>query len=63
MSASFFYAVPAGLALDEQGRMIYWADAALGQIGRAAMDGSGNKEFILENLGRPRTIAVNPSRG
>ncbi|XP_022091370.1 low-density lipoprotein receptor-related protein 4-like [Acanthaster planci] len=55
--------LPDGLALDVQARMIYWTDGVLGYVGRASMDGTGNREIIVDNLDKPRTIVTDHGRG
>ncbi|XP_038073060.1 low-density lipoprotein receptor-related protein 2-like [Patiria miniata] len=55
--------LPDGLALDVEARILYWTDGVLGHVGRASMNGTGNKEIIVENLDQPRTIVTDHSHG
>ena len=54
---------PIGIAVDEKGEKIYWADSDTRKIQRASLDGTNIEEIITVESGYPYYVAVDTSRG
>ena len=54
---------PIGIAVDEQGGKIYWADSDTRKIQRANLDGTNIEDLIAARSGWPYYVAVDGSRG
>lgn len=54
---------PIGIAVDEKGKKIYWADPATRKIQRANLDGTNIEDIITAESGLPFYVAVDGSRG
>ena len=54
---------PIGIAVDEKGGKIYWADPDTRKIQRANLDGTDMEDLIIARSGLPFYVAVDGSRG
>ena len=54
---------PIGIAVDEKGGKIYWADSDTRKIQRANLDGTNIEDLIAARSGWPYYVAVDGSRG
>ena len=54
---------PIGIAVDEKGGKIYWADSDTRKIQRSNLDGTGLEDIITAKSGWPYFIAVDASEG
>ena len=54
---------PIGIAVDEKGEKIYWADSKTRKIQRANLDGTNIEDIITAESGLPYYVAVDTSRG
>ena len=52
-----------GLAVEWASNMIYWTDFSKGRVGVASLDGSRRKLLFVEDVGKPRGVALYPKKG
>ena len=52
-----------GLAVEWESRLIYWADYSNSRIEVASLDGSNRKLLFIEEVSKPRGIALYPKKG
>ena len=54
---------PQGIAVDSEGKKIYWADSDTRKIQRSNFDGTEIEDLITEGLQNPRCVALDPIAG
>lgn len=54
---------PRGIAVDSNGRKIYWADSDTRKIQRSNLDGTAIEDLVTEGLRNPLKVAVDPIAG
>ena len=54
--------IPDGIAIDINGRALYWTDGGLKKIKKANLDGNNPKILVASGLDKPRAIALLRSR-
>ena len=52
-----------GLAVEWESNLIYWTDFSKGRVGVASLDGSRRKLLFVEDVGKPRGVALYPKKG
>jgi len=52
-----------GLAVEWESHVMYWTDYSNGWIEVASLDGSQRKLLFMEEINRPRGIALHPKKG
>jgi sugar lactone lactonase YvrE len=56
-------AEPRGVAIDETGGFLYWAENGTNRIRRAGLDGAGPQDIITTGLGFPADIEIDAAAG
>ena len=54
---------PQGIAVDSNGKKIYWADSDTRKIQRSNLDGTKIEDLVTEGLQNPQRIALDPIAG
>ncbi len=54
---------PQGIAVDSNGKKIYWADSDTRKIQRSNLDGTEIEDLVTEGLQNPQRIALDPIAG
>ena len=52
-----------GLAVDWESHVMYWSDYSYGRMEVASLDGTQRKLLFIEEVNRPRGIALYPKKG